>query len=291
MTTVLGLDIGGTKSDALLIDGDTVLARVRGASASVQAVGEAQAGRALDDLVLRLGRDAREVDVVVAGSAGLDTPAAEARLIGLLRQRFDRARVSAVHDSRLLLAAGRCRTGCAFIFGTGSCAWALAPDGRTARSGGWGWILGDESSGFGMVRAAVRRALSDAQAQHRPSELSVRLCAAVKVAEPNDLIDAFYSTAASGTWAAYLPAVVEAYRAAVSVVTQAVEHATAEIVRAPRQVGITGPVVLGGGVAMNLPEPTDLLVGRLRAAGLTDVRVLDRDPVWGAVDLATTDPG
>src|SRR5437764_3315818 len=45
------------------------------------------------------------------------------------------------------------------IAGTGSIAFGRNASGRTARAGGWGYIFGDEGSGFDIVRQALRAAL------------------------------------------------------------------------------------------------------------------------------------
>ena len=48
--------------------------------------------------------------------------------------------------------------GVALIAGTGSVAFGRAADGRTIRCGGWGYLLGDEGSGYAIGRAALRLA-------------------------------------------------------------------------------------------------------------------------------------
>ncbi len=292
-SVVLGIDIGGTKTRAVAIaaDGTDVLADLQVGTASIQSVGVQGAGRALDDLVSAMGEVAGLVRVVAAGSAGIDTPELEDELRGLLAQRFPTAEaVVVVHDTRLLLAAGELEHGCVLIFGTGSAAWALSPDGLTARSGGWGWLLGDEGSGYGLVREAIRQALSEEDEARPRSVLTQHLLEAVGVAEPVELIGQVYSRPGSGEWAAYTPAVMAAVRAGCPVARRVlegvVEAASAEVLRACRRTGVTGPVVLAGGFVTNVVEASDGVRARLAEAGIGDVRVLHREPVWGAVDLA-----
>lgn len=288
---VLGIDIGGTKTRAVAARGEQVLADVQVGTASLQAVGEDGAGRALDDLVGALGEVAGQAETVAVGSAGIDTPTLQGQLQALVAERFPRARrVRVVHDTRLLLAAGEVQHGCVLIFGTGSAAWALAPDGANARSGGWGWLLGDEGSGYGLVREAIRQALAELDEDRPRSLLSIRLLAAVGVAEPVELIGKVYARPGSGEWARYSSAVVDALRdgcpVARTVFDQTCDAAAAEVLRACRRTGVSGPVVLAGGFVMNVEEAADRVRERLLAAGIDDVRVLHRDPVWGAVDLA-----
>lgn len=54
--------------------------------------------------------------------------------------------VDVIEDAALLLAAGTpAGWGVAVVGGTGSMAFARSADGRTARAGGWGPLLGDEA--------------------------------------------------------------------------------------------------------------------------------------------------
>ena len=55
--------------------------------------------------------------------------------------------------------------------------------------------------------------------------------------------------------------------------------------QAVRQLGIDGPVILGGGLGMNVPGLQDSFRSALAAAGISDVRVLDREPVFGVLQL------
>ena len=62
-----------------------------------------------------------------------------------------------VNDGDLVVAAGTPEGwGVGLIAGTGSIAVGRAPDGRTARAGGWGHLIGDEGSAYGVVLDALR---------------------------------------------------------------------------------------------------------------------------------------
>jgi N-acetylglucosamine kinase-like BadF-type ATPase len=82
------------------------------------------------------------------------------------------------NDALLLASTNSASHGVALIAGTGSVAvsWKRGIDGlpeRAARRGGWGSLLGDEGSAFGIGRAAIRLALED-------DERESNLCRAVK---------------------------------------------------------------------------------------------------------------
>ena len=52
-----------------------------------------------------------------------------------------------------------------------------------------------------------------------------------------------------------------------------------------RQLRLDGPVILGSGLGMNVVRLQDAFRNRLAAAGVTDVRVLRQDPVFGVLQL------
>ena len=158
---VVGVDIGGSKTHGVRVaSGGEVLAEKVVGSANIESVTRAQADAALDELFDALGRDG--IDVVCAGSAGINTPAQEEWLAGMISRRAPGAKVVIAHDTRLILATPEFDTGIAVICGTGSVAWGRNEAGETARAGGWGYLLGDEGSGYWVAREAVRHALRQA---------------------------------------------------------------------------------------------------------------------------------
>jgi N-acetylglucosamine kinase-like BadF-type ATPase len=49
--------------------------------------------------------------------------------------------------------------GVVVVAGTGSCAYGVGPQGEPARAGGWGYLVGDEGSGYDVGRAGIAAAL------------------------------------------------------------------------------------------------------------------------------------
>ena len=200
----LGIDIGGSKTQALLARDGVVVADVRGPSANPASVGLPEATRRLQGLLAELSARGVELDTVssvCAGAAGVDSPEQETRIAAVLVEALPQARVNVVHDTELLLAAAGTSTGIAVIAGTGSVAWGRGPDGRQARAGGWGYLLGDDGSGYGIARAAVRHALTRLDAGLAPDPLSTRLAAACGVARPGLLLEHFYAVGERRYWA------------------------------------------------------------------------------------------
>lgn len=285
---VLGLDVGGSKTHALLRAGDTVVADVVAGSANPSSVGVEEASRQLDTIFAQLGP--HQVAAVCAGAAGVDTAEGEERFRRLLADRAPAAKVSVVHDAALILAAAGTHTGIAVISGTGSVGWGRGPDERVARAGGWGYLLGDEGSGYWVTRTAVQHALARADRGESPDLLSQQLAADCGLQRVGQLLDHFYASPERRYWSSRARVVFELAgqhdAAAAAMVGAAADALAALALRVGATLGIDGPVVLGGGLAMHQPALQDAVRARLSAQGITHVRVLDRDPVHGAVHLA-----
>ncbi|MDN4642620.1 N-acetylglucosamine kinase [Arthrobacter sp. PsM3] len=286
--TVIGLDIGGTKTRGVRFEDGRAAADHSVGSSNVQNVSREEAARHLAELFALIGGGT--VAQVYAGAGGIDTVADAAALAALIAPHVPGARITVVHDSRLLLAAGGASTGVAVIGGTGSAAWGRNSSGGEARAGGWGYLLGDEGSGYWLGREAVRHSLRRMNQGLAPDELTTALLASCGVDDPNKLIALFHSTDTGRRyWAERARLVVEAaaagHAASQELVDQAGRDLAALALQTVRQLGIDGPVILGGGLGMNVPRLQGSFRSALAAAGVTDVRVLEQDPVFGVLQL------
>lgn len=322
---VLGLDIGGSKTHAILADdggagfgangtggagpdGGGILpghgdAECTAGSANIASVGPEAAASALDEIAVRLGAGnpgSHGIRTVVAGAAGADTRDGRDRLAALLSRRFPGARIRVVHDTRIILAAGGLEYGTVLISGTGSAAWARTGDGREARAGGWGYLLGDEGSGYAVARSAVRNALSEHDGGLPAGPLTAHLLERTGVAGPAELLDLFYGNPERRYWAGLAGTVFALAalgdRVSAAIVDDAARHLAVIAVAVNERLGTIPaagtagpPVLLAGGMLVNQPALAGRVRELLEGRGLTDVRVLDRAPAWGAVKLALDD--
>ncbi len=286
--TVIGLDIGGTKTHGVRFEDGVAVANETAGSSNVQNVTREEAASHLADLFARIGGG--HVGQVYAGAGGIDTDEDAAALAALIAPHVPGARITVVHDSRLLLAAGGTSTGVAVIGGTGSAAWGKNAAGTEARAGGWGYLLGDEGSGYWLGREAVRHSLRRMNQGLKQDELTAALLTACGLDHPNKLI-AYFHSAATGRrfWAQQARLVVEAaaagHAASAALVEQAGRDLASLAEQTIRQLGIDGPVVLGGGLGMHVTGVQESFRAALAAAGISDVRVLDQDPVFGVLQL------
>lgn len=80
------------------------------------------------------------------------------------------------------------------ISGTGSISYGRNASGKFARAGGWGYIFGDEGSGFDIVRQALRAVLRHAEGWGPETLLHSYLVEATESKNANDLLHRFYTT-------------------------------------------------------------------------------------------------
>ncbi len=299
MTSIrlLGLDIGGTSSRARVVVDGAVVAEAQAASASLTAAGPDAAAAALAELLAQLPVG-EPFDAVCAGSAGSNVPGAREFLIDRLAPLTRGGQVMVVNDAMLVLPAAGLDQGVAVICGTGSIAvgrW----QGREARSGGFGYLLGDEGSGYWITRAAVR-VLLDRRDRGAPlGPLGEVLLTAAGASHLDELQRMFYDFPHPRRWARHAPLVLDADDpAARSIAADAAQALAGLAASAARRLGgadggadggaqpVTLPVVLGGGL-MGHPQLREAAVSAVRAA-LTGsaVRALTGPPVAGAVRLA-----
>lgn len=286
--TVIGLDIGGTKTRGVRFENGSPVRDESAGSSNVQNVSQEQAAANLAELFGKIGGG--HIDQVYAGAGGIDTEEDAQALADLIAPHAPGARITVVHDSRLLLAAGGASTGVAVIAGTGSAAWGKNHAGEEARAGGWGYLLGDEGSGYWLGREAVRHSLRRMNQGLEPDLLSRALLDSVGVDEPGKLIALFHSPDTGRRyWAQQARLVVEAADAGDHISTALVEQAGRDLAdlaeQAVRQLGLDGPVILGSGLGMNVPMLQEAFKAKLAGSGIIDVRILQQDPVFGVPRL------
>lgn len=289
---LVGLDIGGTKTHGVRWLNGHIVAEAMAGSANVQNVSMEAATRNIARIFEELGPG--RIDRVVAGAGGVDTAEDGRRLRAMIEVHASGAAIHVVHDSRLILAAGETPTGMAVILGTGSAFWGINAEGREARAGGWGYLLGDEASGYWMGREAVRHTLREFNRNQQPGMLARLVLQANDVASPDELIGLFHGGTDRRYWAQQSEVVFRAYQsgdpAAVRIIDDAVAYVAEKLGDVSTVLGIRGPVIIGGGLGMHQPVYQQRIRTALSAMGLEGIRILDVDPVLGALFIAQ-EPG
>jgi len=176
--------------------------------------------------------------------------------------------------------------------GTGSIAYARAPDGEIHRAGGYGWQLGDEGGGYWLGRRALELAARAQDGRGEGSTLLARLLAALGLQQFDDLVR-WTATATPAQVAALAPHVLNAAREGEVVAQRAVGDAARElgelVVMLSRHFPDTDPIPVAITGGLLLPQsPLTAALREQLAAGFKRARLLPEriDAALGALKLA-----
>jgi N-acetylglucosamine kinase-like BadF-type ATPase len=298
---LLAVDGGGTKTLAVVADlQGNVLARGLGPGSNPYTVGFGHFGEAVTGAVQTalgpvLGRDANGISATgriaaaCFGMAGVDSPEDEAEVTAWVEKQAIAPAFLVVNDVELILAGGTPDGwGVAVISGTGSNCLGRSEDGRTARVGGWGTLLGDEGSGYRLGLEALRIA---ARSYDGRTEAPALLEAALKQWSLRDIPALMHFVHAPKTEPADIatlaPVVLELAASgdapARAIVDTAADDLASHVRTAVRRLSLVRPpLALGGGLfSGRLHEAL-----RARVEGEVGAITYVADPVLGAVAIA-----
>jgi N-acetylglucosamine kinase-like BadF-type ATPase len=102
--------------------------------------------------------------------------------------------MSVTHDALIALSGATAgQPGLIAISGTGSIAFGRNASGKTARAAGWGYMFGDEGSGFYITRQALRAALRSEEGWGPSTSLRSILLDATGAANVDELLHRLYT--------------------------------------------------------------------------------------------------
>lgn len=195
---VLGVDGGGTKTRAVVVDArGNVLGEGMAGPSNPLRVGVGQAVGAIREAVDRACASARvRRGQIVAAEFGL-AGARRADLRERMREELKSLSVGAlevVTDADIALyGATDGEPGLVIIAGTGSICCGVNARGRRACAGGWGPIAGDEGSGSWIARRGLQAAARAADGRGAKTPLVEAACEYFNVSRPGDLATAVYA--------------------------------------------------------------------------------------------------
>lgn len=216
METVLGIDGGGTKTAAVILNrqGRVLGYGVGGPStygvvpvettrASIADAARAAAAMASLDpssfaaAFLGLGNVVSETDRIAVREIAHELGLAERDHIGV------------DHDIRIALAGGLAgRPGIVVIAGTGSSCFGVNAAGDSWRSGGWGPLIDDEGSSYWLGIQAMRAAVFDYDGRGQRTLLTQSVCDLLAITCMDDLMNRLYANEMSRTEIAALAPLV-----------------------------------------------------------------------------------
>lgn len=321
---ILGVDGGGTKTAAWLCDATLPanalpLGKGLAGPGNPRAAGFPAALANLDAAIQAAFEQARLPRTTVAAAclalAGADRPAEREVLSQWAAERQLALELALTNDAEPLLAAAATGsdafgdslspatapppeatvTGIVLISGTGSIAWGRNRNGVTARCGGWGYLLGDEGSGYALALAGLRAAARYADGRGEATRLLPLFQERLGVESPSGLIEQIYSPAFQRPQVAELACVIgvaaaEGDSVAQRILAQAGSE-LAELVRTlARRLDLPAGqyrLALSGGVLLGEPLLREQLARELSQTDAVPGQVrLVADAVVGAVAIA-----
>ena len=294
----LGIEGGGTHTTALLADAS-------GRALFQGAFGPGNVRLLQDDGLRSLFRaiarklPAKAVPAFIAiGMAGARTPADRKRITTAAAAVWKDVPCLATNDlETALMAAPETKDGVAarvlVLSGTGSCCFGRTSDGRTAKVGGWGHLLGDQGSGHDIGMLALQQVVYEWDRIQRWGVLGRNLLAAQQLNEPNDLI-AWVQSADKASVAALAEVVFRSAASGDALAKGIIAHAALSLAAdallcADRLAGKKEAVqfVFSGSVLLKQPAFAKHVAQLIRKTRpKAQIVSLERSGVWGAVALA-----
>ncbi|MBR3836410.1 MAG: hypothetical protein IKJ69_06475 [Clostridia bacterium] len=195
MKYYLGIDGGGTKTIAIVCDKNgNLVSRYVGKSINYNSVGTHTARQNLKETVDGVldGKD------ITLSSAFIGMPALSARADDEFTKELcsgiiDCPKIAMDSDVYIGLEAMKCDGAAAMVIsGTGSMAVGRLADGTIIHTGGWGYILGDEGSGYALGLDAVKAAICGSEGSAKQTSLTEKVLEHFGIADIDVLIDIFY---------------------------------------------------------------------------------------------------
>ncbi|MGI8604140.1 MAG: N-acetylmuramic acid 6-phosphate etherase [Verrucomicrobiales bacterium] len=299
----LGIEGGATRTSVLMVDGaDRTATAFQLGPCNVRMMAD-------DQLIGHFRAVARRLPVAPAalagmavGLAGARTAAENDRIRRAAARVFPRVPCVATNDLETALAAAPAQSHAAarvlVLSGTGSCCFGRSADGRTARVGGRGHVIGDRGSAWDIGQRALRELLAYFDHEGQWPKLGALVLDALALNHPEDLIP--WSMQAEKDEIASLA--VQAFRAARQgdpVARDILEGAAESLAAdgnacAGKLVSHAAAVhfVFNGSVLTRNPGFAQKVARRLKELWPgAKITILERPSVWGAVELARNAAG
>lgn len=174
---IIGMDGGGTKTIGILADQDgNIINRETGDSSNLQAIGGEKLEQNISELVEKLkmktGTNDINISHLYAGLAGAGRQTDREKIYKILQSHNLSERITIDTDaSAALTGAFAGAPGIILISGTGAICFGKGDDGQLVRCGGWGYLLGDEGSGYFIGQQAIIASLKHHDGRGRETKL------------------------------------------------------------------------------------------------------------------------
>ncbi len=195
----LGVDGGGTKTSATIIDKDLcVVAEGNSGASNPVRVGIENSVSNIISAVTQacddLGQQPQGIAAATLGIAGVRREDFKQRIVERVRKSLNIKLVEVVTDAEIALYGSVQESpGLVVIAGTGSICLGKNETGETYSAGGWGPLAGDEGGAARIAREALRAIAKGSDGRGAKTTLLEKALFYFRAAKPDDLVIAIYS--------------------------------------------------------------------------------------------------
>jgi N-acetylglucosamine kinase-like BadF-type ATPase len=294
---VIGVDGGGTKTLAQAADLNGLISgRGLAGPSNYNVVGFEPACQAIETAIGQaLQAASGEIAAVCMGLAGVGRPEDVERFQVWAHKKFPAAAITVVNDAEILLAAGAPAgaPALALICGTGSIVYGRAVSGQMLRAGGWGYLFGDEGSGYAIGASALRAVMRAEDGRGAPTLLTRLVLARRGLENPAELVRNIYGAESPRAEIAGLADLVEQAAAeddvqALAILDEAALALARTVQAVYRKLGqIPIPLALTGSVILRGEYLLDAFRWACDDLGMVFSTISEiSEPVDGAIKLA-----
>lgn len=284
----LGVDGGGSKTTAVVFnEKGEFICSARGESINYYSVGIDSARLAMKNIIENLS--IKKFRCAVIGMSALNERATEEETERFCSGIIDSENI--IMDSDLFVAleamdiSGECA---AIISGTGSMAVCRNSDGAISHTGGWGYILGDEGSGYAIGLGGIKAAIRAAENCAPETTLLDECLEYFSINNIYDLIDLYYEKNVSRKkTAAFARLVSKCCENGDAVAKSILEYEAKQL--SQTALGLLKdknkdiPIGLWGGVFQNNMFFRNEFTELIKQNGYSNVKLIDFTPEIGAV--------
>jgi N-acetylglucosamine kinase-like BadF-type ATPase len=300
MQYVVGIDGGGTKTRMKLADMDGgLLACFEGGPANINTVGIEGLEKVLKELTSqgleKIGGDFSGCMTVCLGMAGAGRSADKAVIRDILQKIGFNTDIIVTDDAFTALYGGiGSGEGVILISGTGSICYGRDSLGQTRRAGGWGYIAGDEGSGYDIGLHALKHAVRSLDGREAASLLADMVMDQIKLTGMDVVQLVYRSGVGKNAIAQLAPLVDAAFAEGDSFAEKILRNAVEELMLSVKSV-VDGlclrnghfQLALGGSVLDKSNYVTEGIIKRMsREYPSANVFKAKNDAAWGAVRIA-----
>ena len=284
----LGVDGGGSKTTAVVFnENGEFICKACGESINYYSVGIENARKAMAEIIGSMPQ--KSFDCAVIGMSALNERATAEETERFCDGIIDSKKIIMDSDLYVALEAMNENGECAVVIsGTGSMALHRNAEGSIRHAGGWGYILGDEGSGYSIGLSGIKAAIRAFENSDEKSLLIDECLKYFSIDNIYDLIDLYYDkTVSRKITAAFAKNVISIAESGDKTAEYIVrneakllaETVVALLIDSDKNI----PIGLWGGIFQHNKYFSNIFIEHLENSGFCNVKLINFTPEVGAI--------